>query len=253
MIRAVNLRKQYSSVVAVKDLNLTIEKGEVFGFLGPNGAGKTTTIKIMAGLLRPTSGQVTINGFDIARDPTPAKAITGFIPDRPYVYGKLTGMEFLQFIAGLYRIDEREWRPRAVELLKLFELRDWAGELVESYSHGMKQRLVMSVALLHRPKVLIVDEPMVGLDPKGARLVKRIFRRLADDGLAVFMSTHTLEVAEEVCDRVGIIHKGELIESGTLEQLRQRAGGPERLEAIFLDLTGADEDEIGGEPPPLKF
>jgi ABC-2 type transport system ATP-binding protein len=242
MIRTEGLTKKYGKLVAVDQLNLEVRRGEIYGFLGPNGAGKTTTIKMLVGMLQPTAGRIFINGGDALADPIAAKAVCGYIPDRPYLYDKLTANEFLQFVGGLYDMPKGEVAQFGKELLELFELSAWAGELVENFSHGMKQRLIMSAALLHRPKALIVDEPMVGLDPKGARLVKRIFRQLARNGRTIFMSTHTLEIAEEVCDRLAIINRGVIIAEGTMGEIRranQAEGG--RLESIFLELTGGEE------------
>ena len=240
MIKLTNLTKNYGALTAVDNIDLTIEPGEVFGFLGPNGAGKTTTIKMMAGLLQPTAGTVEICGFDVQKDPLRAKAVTGFIPDRPYLYEKLTAEEFMHFVARLY--DMRDPGRRIGDLLGLFGLTDWANELVENYSHGMKQRLVMASSLLHEPKVLVVDEPMVGLDPRGARLVKDLFKDLAAKGVTVFMSTHTLEIVEVMCTRVAIINKGEIIAEGSVEELGRLARMDDsHLEPIFLKLTGGDE------------
>jgi len=240
MIKLTNLTKQYGDFTAVKSINLEVKAGEVFGFLGPNGAGKTTTIKMMAGLLQPTGGSVEIGGFDVQKEPLQAKAITGFIPDRPYLYEKLTAAEFMRFVAELYTMPSPD--ERIAELLSLFGLTDWAGELVENFSHGMKQRLVMASSLLHHPKVLIVDEPMVGLDPRGARLVKDLFQDLARQGVTVFMSTHTLEIVEAMCTRVAIINKGEIIAGGSVEELGRLARMENsHLEPIFLKLTGGDE------------
>jgi ABC-2 type transport system ATP-binding protein len=239
MICLRHLTKSFGKLVAVNDISLEVPAGEIFGFLGPNGAGKTTTIKMMAGILEPTGGGVIIDGKDMSADPVGAKQVTGFIPDRAFLYEKLTGIEYLQFVASLYGMNEDREAARMKELLALFEMEGWAGDLIESYSHGMKQRIVMSSALLHEPKVIVVDEPMVGLDPKATRLVKTIFRSLAADGVAIFMSTHTLTVAEEVCDRIGIIHEGRLIARGTPNELRERAGvDGDDLEAVFLRLTG---------------
>ncbi len=240
MIKLTGLTKNYGSLTAVNCVDLRVNAGEVFGFLGPNGAGKTTTIKMMAGLLQPTAGTVEIGGFDVRKDPLRAKALTGFIPDRPYLYEKLTAREFLRFVAELYSLASPD--GRIAELLDLFGLSDWAGELVENFSHGMKQRLVMASALLHDPKVLVVDEPMVGLDPRGARLVKDLFRDLAARGVAVFLSTHTLEIVEAMCTRVAIINKGEIIARGSVEELGRLARlENSHLEPIFLKLTGGDE------------
>jgi ABC-2 type transport system ATP-binding protein len=243
MIKLTNLTKQYGNLTAVNAINLEVRAGEVFGFLGPNGAGKTTTIKMMAGLLQPTCGSVEIGGFDVQKEPLKAKAITGFIPDRPYLYEKLTAGEFMRFVAELYSMPSAD--GRIDELLSLFGLADWAGELVENFSHGMKQRLVMASALLHRPQVLVVDEPMVGLDPRGARLVKDLFRDLASQGVTIFMSTHTLEIVEDMCTRVAIINKGEIIAGGSVEELGRLARmESSHLEPIFLKLTGGDETAI---------
>ncbi len=240
MIKLINLTKTYGRLTAVNSITLEVGRGEIFGFLGPNGAGKTTTIKMMAGLLRPTDGAVLIGGYDVQKEPLPAKSITGFIPDRPYLYEKLTAAEFMQFVAELY--DMNNPGGRIHELLGLFGLADWSGELIENFSHGMKQRLVMASSLLHDPKVLVVDEPMVGLDPRGARLVKDIFKDLASKGAAIFMSTHTLEIVEKMCSRVAIIHQGNIIAEGSVEELGRMARMPEsHLEPIFLRLTGGDE------------
>jgi len=240
MIKLINLTKTYGKLTAVNSINLTVNRGEIFGFLGPNGAGKTTTIKMMAGLLQPTRGSVLINDFDVQKDPLRAKFITGFIPDRPFLYEKLTAEEFMHFTASLYDMQDPALRTK--ELLNLFGLSEWAGELVENFSHGMKQRLVMASSLLHEPKVLVVDEPMVGLDPRGARLVKDIFKDLASKGVTVFMSTHTLEIVEQMCTRVAIINKGEIIAEGSVEDLGRMASMPDsHLEPVFLKLTGGDE------------
>ncbi len=241
MIELREVTKRYRDLTAVNRLSLHVGRGEVFGFLGPNGAGKTTTIKMIAGLMRPTEGSILVGGIDVAVDPMRAKALMGFIPDRPFLYEKLTGEELLRFVGGLYRVEGRRLDQRVDELFELFGLKDFRHEWIEGYSHGMRQRLVMSAAILHHPDVVIVDEPMVGLDPQGARLVKSIFREQCTRGKTVFMSTHTLGVAEEVCDRIGIIHKGELIALGTKEELQQQAkGDADRLESIFLQLTGGE-------------
>ncbi len=238
MITLTHLTKRFGSLTAVNDISLEVRPGEIFGFLGPNGAGKTTTIKMIAGVMEPTEGVIVIDGKDMAEDPVGAKQVTGFIPDRGFLYEKLSGVEFLEFVASLYGMDDARSKERIKALLALFEMQDWAGDLIEGYSHGMKQRLVMSAALVHEPKVIVVDEPMVGLDPKGSRLVKALFRSMADKGVTIFMSTHTLGVAEEMCDRIGIIHAGRLIAVGTASELRQKAGGHEiNLEAVFLRLT----------------
>ena len=238
MIELKDLTKRYSDIMAVDHINLFIPKGEIFGFIGPNGAGKTTTINMLGGILAPTSGTVAICGIDMEENPEKAKSKIGFIPDRPYLYEKLTGMEFLRFTADLYGVDEDAFLRKAREKLEMFSLTDWSDELIESYSHGMKQRLVMAAALLHDPEVIIVDEPMVGLDPVAINMVKDLFQRFAKQGVTVFMSTHTLKVAEDVCDRIGIIHKGSLIALGTTEDLKRDAHAAEAdLEQVFIRLT----------------
>jgi len=239
IIQTENLTKAYGAHRGIVDVNLEVTEGEAFGFLGPNGAGKTTTIRMIAGLLKPTSGRILVNGHDLASHPEAAKTSLGYIPDRPFIYEKLTAGEFLRFHGGLYGLDGNGIGPRIREMLDLFELGRWENELVESFSHGMKQRLVMSAAFLHRPQAVVVDEPMVGLDPRGARLIKDVFRRMAGHGVAVLMSTHTLEVAQEMCDRISIILKGRIIASGTVRQLLDLTGGAdEHLTSVFLRLTG---------------
>ncbi len=243
MIEAENLTKRYDRFLAVDNVSFSVKKGEIYGFLGPNGAGKTTTIKMLIGLLTPSAGRVRICGYDLAENPLDAKGAVGFVPDSPFIYEKLTGSEFLGFIAGIYKVKAEAFERRSAELLEFFELTDWKDELTESYSHGMKQRLVMAGALLHRPRVFIVDEPLVGLDPKGARLLKMVFKRLSSEGVSIFMSTHSLDVAEELCGRIAIIQNGRILAEGTTEELRERAAGgdDESLEAIFLKLTGGDD------------
>jgi ABC-2 type transport system ATP-binding protein len=239
VIRAEGLVKTFGSFTAVDDVSLQVPEGQIHGFLGPNGAGKTTTIRMIAGLLQPTRGRVVIDGHDLAREPEEAKRALGFIPDRPFLYDKLTAGEFLRFHAGLYGLEGEAVEQRAGGLLQLFELTDWRDELVESFSHGMKQRLVMCAAFLHRPRAVLVDEPMVGLDPRGARLIKDIFRAQSEKGVAILMSTHTLEVAQEMCDHISIILAGRIIAGGTVEELRELAGHEDaQLTPVFLKLTG---------------
>jgi ABC-2 type transport system ATP-binding protein len=239
MILVENLVKTFGSFRAVDDVSLHVAPGEIHGFLGPNGAGKTTTLRVIAGLLKPTAGRVAIDGHDLAREPEAAKRALGFIPDRPFLYEKLTAAEFLRFHGGLYGMDDGVVESRARELLDLFELLGWRDELVESFSHGMKQRLVLCAAFLHRPKAVVVDEPMVGLDPRGARLIKEIFRVMSRKGVAILMSTHTLEVAEEMCDRISIILEGRIIARGTVPELQALAGTDDpELTPVFLKLTG---------------
>jgi ABC-2 type transport system ATP-binding protein len=239
MIKLTNLLKRYGDFTAVNGINLHVQRGELFGFLGPNGAGKTTTLRMIAGILRPTSGTVEIGGIDLASNPTAAKAKLGFIPDRPFIYEKLTGAEFLRFVAGLYNQDGPQIEHRARELLALFDLEEWRDELVESYSHGMRQKLIISSAFVHRPEVIVVDEPMVGLDPKAARILKDLFREYTRRGHTIMMSTHTLEVAETLTDRIAIIQGGVIRACGTMQDLRASAeSGSTGLEDIFLRLTG---------------
>jgi len=236
MISVAGLTKRYGGFTAVAGIDLTVPRGELFGFLGPNGAGKTTTLRMIGGILRPTSGTITVAGFDMARDPIGAKSRLGYIPDRPFIYEKLTGAEFLAFVAGLYGQSGPSIERRGEELLALFDLLEWRHELVESYSHGMRQKLIIASAFVHRPQVIIVDEPMVGLDPKAAKVLKDLFRAYVDQGNTIMMSTHTLEVAEGMCDRIGIIQRGVIRAVGTMAELR--AGGDAALEEIFLRLTG---------------
>jgi ABC-2 type transport system ATP-binding protein len=239
MIKLTNLTKRYGSFTAVNSINLEVPRGELFGFLGPNGAGKTTTLRMIAGILRPTSGTVEIGGVNIVSEPVAAKSKLGFIPDRPFIYEKLTGAEFLRFVAGLYDQKGPEIEHRARELLALFDLEEWRDERVESYRHGMRQKLIISSAFVHRPEVIVVDEPMVGLDPKAARILKDLFREYTRRGHTVMMSTHTLEIAEGMCDRIAIIPSGVIRAAGTMADLRATAeSGAMGLEQIFLRLTG---------------
>ncbi len=239
MIQLSSLTKRYGSFTAVDSIDLTVPRGELFGFLGPNGAGKTTTLRMIAGILRPTSGMVRIAGIDVAADPVAAKSKLGFIPDRPFIYEKLTGTEFLHFVAGLYDQHGPQIERRGRELLALFDLEEWRDELVESYSHGMRQKLIISSAFVHRPEVIVVDEPMVGLDPKAAKILKDLFREYTHRGHTIMMSTHTLEVAERLCDRIAIMQGGHIRACGTMDEIRRSAtDGAQGLEQIFLRLTG---------------
>ncbi|MBI2942931.1 MAG: ABC transporter ATP-binding protein [Candidatus Wallbacteria bacterium] len=243
MIAIKGLSKRYGKTLAVSELNLDVPRGELFGFLGPNGAGKTTTIKILNGLLTPTSGQVLMKGFDIQKDPVSVKKITGYVADRPFLYDKLTGIEFMHFMGGLYGLDKSYVQREGQQYLEMFDLLAVADELIEGYSHGMKQKLVISSVLLHKPEIFVVDEPMVGLDPKSARTLKDLFRSLCRKGVTVFLSTHTLAIAETLCDRVGIIQAGRLRALGSVDDLRRMSESPSGdLEDIFLKLTeGTDE------------
>ena len=242
MIQLINLTKHYGKLAAVEELSLEVSAGEIFGFLGPNGAGKTTTIRSMMGILKPTSGRIILGEHDVIAEPQKAKAISGFIPDRPFIYEKLSGHEFLTFVGKLHRVESTRLNQRITELLELLELTPWKDELVESYSHGMKQRLVVCGALIHEPRILVVDEPMVGMDPKGARTLKDLFRSLAAAGTTIFLSTHSIGVAEEICHRIGIIQKGRLIACGTVAEIHDRTSNANgNLENVFLELTREQE------------
>ncbi|MGE5775903.1 MAG: ABC transporter ATP-binding protein, partial [Chloroflexota bacterium] len=243
LIETRNLVKKYGDFVAVNNVSFDVRSGEVFGFLGPNGAGKTTTIKMIVGLLQPTSGTVNVAGYDVQSQSRLAKASCGYVPDTPNLYAKLTGRELLRFVGDLYDLDRKQSARRLEELLRMFELANAADDTVDSYSHGMQQKASLAAALMHDPKVLVLDEPTVGLDPKSARLIKDILRQLADRGAAIMLSTHILEIAERMCDRIGIINKGQLIAAGTMDELRTLdKTGQASLEDIFLSLTGGAEE-----------
>ena len=237
MISLKNVHKYFGEKCAVRDLSLEIQPGEIFAFLGPNGAGKTTTTKMVVGLLRPSAGLVSICGYDMSENAILAKEGLSYVPDQPYLYEKLTGREFLHFIADIYRLESDVGDFKVDQAIELFELGEFADQLAENYSHGMKQRVVMAAALLHEPRVIVIDEPMVGLDPRGARFLKNILRQKARGGACVFMSTHTLSVAEEIADRIGIIDRGELVALGTVDELKRRAQIEGRLEDVFLAIT----------------
>ena len=243
MIRIERLRMTYGTVVAVDDLSLDVPPGTVLGFLGRNGAGKTTTIRMMIGLLEPTAGTVLLGGHDIRREPEAAKMATGYLPDRPHLYDKLTGLEYLGFVGGLYGVAADEARRRARRCSTSSISARQADELVETFSHGMKQRLALCGALIHRPRILVLDEPMVGLDPEGARELRRLLRRLAGEGVTIFLSTHSLAVAEDVCTRIAILDRGRLVALGTLDELRARAqaaaGTARRAEARRRSRTSS--------------
>src|SRR5262245_24859047 len=241
MIHLEGVSKQYGSRTAVSDLSLDIPAGELFAFLGPNGAGKTTTIKMMVGLLFPTSGRVRIGGFDLARDGQQARQLLSYVPDQPFLYEKLTGREFLQFIADMYGLDKAHGRQRLDEVVGLFQLQEFVDDLTERYSHGMRQRTVFAAALLHEPTVLIVDEPTVGLDPRSVRLLKDLLRREADRGTTVFLSSHSLDVVQELADRMAIIDRGRLVACGTLESLRAQSAVDGSLEEVFLKMTEEEQ------------
>ncbi|MEI6814243.1 MAG: ABC transporter ATP-binding protein [bacterium] len=238
MIELSGLTKKYGNFTAVDRIDLKVPRGELFGFLGPNGAGKTTTLRMIAGILKPTAGSVRIAGIDLAADPIAAKAQLGFIPDRPFIYEKLTGTEFLRFVAGLFGQAGPDVEHRARELMALFDLEEWRDELVESYSHGMRQKLIISSAFVHRPAVIVVDEPHVGLDPKSIKILRDLFKEYTRRGHTIMMSTHTLEAAESLCDRIAIIHAGRIAACGTMDELQAGAAEGRGLEEIFLRLTG---------------
>jgi ABC-2 type transport system ATP-binding protein len=241
VIEIEHIMKDFGRVRAVNDLTLSVGSGEFFGFLGPNGAGKTTTIRILAGLLKPTSGSVRLLGLDLAHDMVSAKKLCAYIPDKPFIYEKLTGREFLRFIGHLWGVDGKKTEMKIESLMELFSMTEWLDDLIEGYSHGMKQKTVMAQALLHDPKIVVVDEPMVGLDPKSIKLVGEIFMDLAKKGTTIFMSTHTLSHAQQMCDRLGIINRGTLVAAGTMDQLMTAAHARHReLDEIFFTLTEED-------------
>jgi ABC-2 type transport system ATP-binding protein len=250
MLQTVNLTKNYGKLTAVNQLNLEVKAGELFGFLGPNGAGKTTTIKMMAGILTPTQGQVFLDGINVHRNPVQAKSLLAYVPDQPNLYEKLSPREFLSFIADIYRMDRTTAERQSSHWLELFNLSDRADELMGGFSHGMKQKVSLIAALLHEPRVLFLDEPTVGLDPRSARMIKDLLRTLCQKGVTVFMSTHILEIAERMCDRIGIIQNGQLLALGSMEELRTQThhgqsidGSTLTLEDLFLELTGGAEYE----------
>jgi ABC-2 type transport system ATP-binding protein len=246
MIEISHLVKRYGDFVAVDDVSLVARPGEVFGFLGPNGAGKTTTIRILAGLSTPSSGTVKVNDVDVVAEPKLAKAQVGYVPDRPFLYEKLSGWELLRFVCDLYRRDWSECRPRAERLLGYLGLDGWAGARIENYSHGMKQKIVLVSALVHDPRTLVIDEPMVGLDALAQKLVKTLFRELAAEGKAIFLTTHTMSVAEAVCDRIAIIDRGKIVAAGTPDELKRLAAQPDSdLEDVFLEITTAPQEREG--------
>lgn len=243
LIKTNRLNKRYGSVPVVKDLNLEVKSGEIFGFLGPNGSGKTTTIKMLTGLLDPSEGEAFICGYDIKKQPTQAKALMAYVPEQPKLYNKLSAREFLKLISALYRVPKETANERTERFLEMFGLVGRADELLEGYSHGMRQKVMLAAALIHQPKVILLDEPTVGLDPASARLLKDILQEMARQGAAVFISTHILEIAERMCHRVAILKEGLLIAQGSPEELRRRVGhGGESLEDIFLELTGGHEN-----------
>lgn len=246
MIRFDGIKKQYGNFVALKSINLDIGKGELFGFLGPNGAGKTTLIRILTGIIKPSSGKVFVGSFELYAEPEKAKSLLGYVPDRPYLYEKLTPLEYFDFMGGLYNVPAPRVQEKGEEMLKLFSLWDRRHELIESFSHGMKQKVAMSAATLHDPDIFVVDEPTVGLDPRSVKLAKDFFRSLAERGKTVFLTTHTLSVAEDLCDRIAIIRNGDIVALGNLEELQKRASMPGNdLEAVFLKITEEEQAAVG--------
>jgi len=252
VISARGLAKHFGDLRAVDGIDLEIGRGEFFAFLGPNAAGKTTTIRMLTGLLRPTAGEVSIAGFDIHREPQKAKSLLAYVPDFPFLYDKLTAMEFMQFVGDIFRLERPVMTQRTGELFERFHLTDYRHELTENLSHGTKQRLVIASALLHEPQVFVIDEPMVGLDPMHARIVKQEFQDRCRAGMTMFLSTHQLSVAEEVADRIGIIHHGKVIALGTVAELRQQSGEGGALEKVFLTLIDAEEAQREKRIPPGK-
>lgn len=235
MIKAVDLSKRFDELWAVRKLDLEIKEGEIFTFLGPNGAGKTTTIKLLTGLLKPTSGKVYLGGYDLEMDRLNALGIVSYISDQPFLYDKLSGREFLKFIGEVYNLNNL--RGRMEDALEMFEIADAGDRLIEDYSHGMRQKLVFCASLLHNPRIIIIDEPMVGLDPRSVKLVKDILRKKSGEGVTIFLSTHTLSLAEELSHRIAIIDRGQIIAMGTLEEIKSGAREKGRLEDVFLELT----------------
>lgn len=242
MIKLENLSKNYGDFLAVDDLNLEISQGELFGFLGPNGAGKTTTIKMMVGLLKPTKGNAILGGHDIEKEPVEAKRINGYVPDEPFLYDKLTGFEFLEFVADLWKVEKETKYKNIDKYLKFFELEDKKDHFIQSYSHGMRKKIALAAALVHEPKILYLDEPTVGLDPKSAKLMKELLKNFCKNGGTVFLSTHILEIAENLCSKVAIINKGKIIAQGTVDDLKEK-NKESSLEDIFLELTATGEEK----------
>ena len=247
MIETEHLTKQFGTLTAVNDLNLRIEQGEFFAFLGPNAAGKTTTIKLLAGLLRPTSGRAIIGGYDIQQEPTRARRLISYVPDFPFLYDKLQPMEFMLLVGQLYGMNRAEILRASQELFDLLDLDEARHHLIETLSHGTRQRVAIASALLHNPKVIIIDEPMVGLDPRSVRVVKDMLKARARAGATVFLSTHILHVAEELADRIGILNRGRLIAIGTMGELREASGELGALEDAFLALTREEQREEAAE------
>ncbi|EKD84491.1 MAG: hypothetical protein ACD_39C00017G0002 [uncultured bacterium] len=244
-----DIKKQYGNFTALKSINLDIFKGELFGFLGPNGAGKTTLIRILTGIIQPSGGQILIGQYDLFAQPDKAKALLGYVPDRPYLYEKLTPLEYFEFMGGLYNVASERILSKGEEMLRMFDLWERRNELIESFSHGMKQKVAMSAAILHDPDIFVVDEPTVGLDPRSVKLAKDFFKRLIASGKTVFLTTHTLSVAQDLCDRIAIIRQGDIVALGDMKELQRRASMPgNNLEDVFLKIT---EEELEQQPSNL--
>jgi ABC-2 type transport system ATP-binding protein len=246
IIRFCDIKKQYGNFTALKKINLDIRRGELFGFLGPNGAGKTTLIRILTGIIQPSAGEIFIGPHNLFKEPDKAKASIGYVPDRPYLYEKLTPLEYFEFMGGLYNVAPERVAGKGEEMLRLFDLWERRNELIESFSHGMKQKVAMSAAILHDPDIFVVDEPTVGLDPKSVKLAKNFFKQLIAADKTVFLTTHTLSVAQDLCDRIAIIRLGEIVALGNMNELQRRASMPgNNLEEIFLKIT---EEELAQQP-----
>ncbi|MCX8056896.1 MAG: ABC transporter ATP-binding protein [Ignavibacteria bacterium] len=244
MIKLQNLTKKFGDFTAVDNINLEIKSGEFFGFLGPNGAGKTTTIKMITGLYTPTSGKIFVDGFDIQQAPVQAKLRIGYVPDEPFLYDKLTGIEYLYFSGGLYNLDKKTLTERINQMIELLELDDWIYKLTEEFSRGMRQRIAIASALLHKPKVIVIDEPIVGLDPLSASVVKKILRQKAEEGATIFMSTHLLSIAEELCDRIAIIKNGKIIFESDVQLIKELKDSHDgKLESLFIELIKEEKRE----------
>ncbi len=235
MLELDSLSKKFGSFTAVENLSLKVEVGDIYGFLGPNGAGKTTTIKMIGTLLKPTSGTVKINGIDAHQFPREAKKYLSYVPDQPFLYEKLTGQEFLSFVARLYEMSKEDTIAMALEASEIFEVLPWLSKRIEDYSQGMRQRLILTAAFMHKPKLIVIDEPMVGLDPRGAETFKTQIRLVAQKGTAVFLTTHQLSLAKDICTRIGIIRAGRLVFEGTMREFS--GDGPEHLEQRYMELS----------------
>ncbi len=236
-IKTVNLNKFYGNFHACKDINLSVKKGDIFAFIGPNGAGKTTTIRMITGIIKQNSGTISINGIDIDKEPLKAKAIIGYVPDRPFLYEKLTGFEFLKMVKEIYHVSDQKFNQLFSYYSEIFGIKDWLDELIENYSHGMKQKLILISTFSHDPEIYIMDEPLVGLDPKSAKTLKKLIHELSDKGKTFFISTHILSLVDEICKTLAIINKGEIILSGTIDDIKKQYASDTQLEELFLKVT----------------